>query len=199
MRKKGDLAAAGGKEARVLKEYQAVILLLYPRLRRVAEDIAQVVEAQAVSSFAGRESAEQCVERLLGYTQTRNVFLRLAERVEEVCSVLSREEKYLLEYKYFRRRKVLEEQYGDLCLHCSPRTYYRKQGRLSARVNALFVRAGMTQAWFDRELAPLPYIASAVRSLRSRPGALVDKRARRELNIAEPSGTAAARGARTGA
>ena len=199
MRKKGYLAAAGGKEARVLKEYQAVILLLYPRLRRVAEDIAQVVEAQAVSSFAGRESAEQCVERLLGYTQTRNVFLRLAERVEEVCSVLSREEKYLLEYKYFRRRKVLEEQYGDLCLHCSPRTYYRKQGRLSARVNALFVRAGMTQAWFDRELAPLPYIASAVRSLRSRPGALVDKRARRELNIAEPSGTAAARGARTGA
>ena len=199
MRKKGYLAAAGGKEARVLKEYQAVILLLYPRLRRVAEDIAQVVEAQAVSSFAGRESAEQCVERLLGYTQTRNVFLRLAERVEEVCSVLSREEKYLLEYKYFRRRKVLEEQYGDLCLHCSPRTYYRKQGRLSDRVNALFVRAGMTQAWFDRELAPLPYIASAVRSLRSRPGALVDKRARRELNIAEPSGTAAARGARTGA
>ena len=182
-----------------MKEYQAVILLLYPRLRRVAEDIAQVVEAQAVSSFAGRESAEQCVERLLGYTQTRNVSLRLAERVEEVCSVLSREEKYLLEYKYFRRRKVLEEQYGDLCLHCSPRTYYRKQGRLSARVNALFVRAGMTQAWFDRELAPLPYIASAVRSLRSRPGALVDKRARRELNIAEPSGTAAARGARTGA
>lgn len=199
MRKKGDLAAAGGKEARVLKEYQAVILLLYPRLRRVAEDIAQVVEAQAVSSFAGRESAEQCIERLLGYTRARNIFLRLAERVEEVCSVLSREEKYLLEYKYFRRRKVLEEQYGDLCLHCSPRTYYRKQGRLSARVNALFVRAGMTQAWFDRELAPLPYIASAVRSLRSRPGALVDKRARRELNIAEPSGTAAARGARTGA
>ncbi len=199
MRKKGDLAAAGGKEARVLKEYQAVILLLYPRLRRVAEDIAQVVEAQAVSSFAGRESAEQCIERLLGYTRARNIFLRLAERVEEVCSALSREEKYLLEYKYFRRRKVLEEQYGDLCLHCSPRTYYRKQGRLSARVNALFVRAGMTQAWFDRELAPLPYIASAVRSLRSRPGALVDKRARRELNIAEPSGTAAARGARTGA
>lgn len=199
MRKKGDLAAAGEKEAKVLKEYQAVILLLYPRLRRVAEDIAQVVEAQAVSSFAGRESAEQCIERLLGYTRARNIFLRLAERVEEVCSALSREEKYLLEYKYFRRRKVLEEQYGDLCLHCSPRTYYRKQGRLSARVNALFVRAGMTQAWFDRELAPLPYIASAVRSLRSRPGALVDKRARRELNIAEPSGTAAARGARTGA
>ena len=182
-----------------MKEYQAVILLLYPRLRRVAEDIAQVVEAQAVSSFAGRESAEQCIERLLGYTRARNIFLRLAERVEEVCSALSREEKYLLEYKYFRRRKVLEEQYGDLCLHCSPRTYYRKQGRLSARVNALFVRAGMTQAWFDRELAPLPYIASAVRSLRSRPGALVDKRARRELNIAEPSGTAEARGARTGA
>ena len=199
MRKKGDLAAAGEKEAKVLKEYQAVILLLYPRLRRVAEDIAQVVEAQAVSSFAGRVTAEQCIERLLGYTRARNIFLRLAERVAEVCSALSREEKYLLEYKYFRRRKVLEEQYGDLCLHCSPRTYYRKQGRLSARVNALFVRAGMTQAWFDRELAPLPYIASAVRSLRSRPGALVDKRARRELNIAEPSGTAAARGARTGA
>ena len=72
-----------------------------------------------------------------------------------------------------------------MCLRCSPRTYYRKQCRLAARVNALFLRAGMTQAWFDRELAPVPYIASALRSLRSRPGALVDKRAGRELNIAQ--------------
>ena len=167
-----------------MKEYQAVILLLYPRLKRVAADIAQVVEAQATASFWGRESAEECVERLLAYTRMRQVFLDLAARVEEALSSLTREERYLLEYKYFRRRKVLVQEYGDLSLCCSQRTYYRKQGRLALRVNALFVRAGMTQAWFDRELASIPYVASALERLHTAPSALIDKRARRELNLA---------------
>ena len=176
----GPAARRGGK---ALKDYQEVILFLYPRLERAAEDIAQIVEAGALASVSGKESAERCAGRLLGYLQTRECFLAVRDAVDGMRAQLSEEERFLLEYKYFRRKGVLQGEFRGMDLHCSLRTYYRKQDRLARRMNALFLRAGLTETWFAETLGGLPFFASALRCLRARRGALVDKRARRELTL----------------
>ena len=177
---------AGGRPAEEetrVKEYQELILFLYPRLGRAAEDIGEVVEAKALASVSGRECAERCAERLLAYLHMRDCFLAVKAAVEEVAAALTEEERYLLEYKYFRRKPNLEGEFAGTGLRCSLRTYYRKQERLARRVNALFLRAGLTEAWFAANLAGLPFFASALRCLRARRGALVDKRAARALHL----------------
>ena len=177
---------AGGRPAEEetrVKEYQELILFLYPRLGRAAEDIGEVVEAKALASVSGRECAERCAERLLAYLHMRDCFLTVKAAVEEVAAALTEEERYLLEYKYFRRKPNLEGEFAGTGLRCSLRTYYRKQERLARRVNALFLRAGLTEAWFAANLAGLPFFASALRCLRARRGALVDKRAARALQL----------------
>ena len=166
-----------------MKDYQEVILFLYPRLERAAEDIAQIVEAGALASVSGKESAERCAGRLLGYLQTRECFLAVRDAVDGMRAQLSEEERFLLEYKYFRRKGVLQGEFRSMDLDCSLRTYYRKQDRLARRMNALFLRAGLTETWFAETLGGLPFFASALRCLRARRGALVDKRARRELTL----------------
>ena len=176
----GPAARRGGK---ALKDYQEVILFLYPRLERAAEDIAQIVEAGALASVSGKESAERCAGRLLGYLQTRECFLAVRDAVDGMRAQLSEEERFLLEYKYFRRKGVLQGEFRSMDLDCSLRTYYRKQDRLARRMNALFLRAGLTETWFAETLGGLPFFASALRCLRARRGALVDKRARRELTL----------------
>ena len=90
-----------------MKDYQAAMLLAYPRAEKLIENLGQLAEAKAYGSYSGREATEVCVARILSYLHARDCFAVLRDKVDEVLSQLTREERYLLEYKYFRRRKVL--------------------------------------------------------------------------------------------
>lgn len=160
-----------------MKDYQKVLLYAYPKLGRMAEDIGQIVRAGAVASCFGKESALACAERLMGYNFLREQLLFLKGELDGICAALDREERFLLEYKYFRRRKELVS-YADLRLNCSERTYFRRQQRLSRTVNAEFVRRGLTEAWFFEAFSGVPFFLSALESVRRSEGEFVDKRTR---------------------
>ena len=170
-----------------MKAYQKVMLLLYPKLGGLAEDVRKIINALACAC-GGSEAAEQSVERVIGYLYVRRCFLAMKAELDEVISQLGREERYLLEYKYFRRRKVLAEEFADLRIDCSERTYFRRQQRLARAVNAELVRRGLTEEWFFEAFSGVSFFMSALESVRRAEGRMVDKRIRAGIPCAGRSG-----------
>ena len=167
-----------------MKDYQKVILLMSPRLERLIREIGQCVEAKARSSYNGRESAEACVEGILRLLYAKDAFLVLREKAESIYAQLTREERYFLEYKYFRRKKVLEKEFADFSFDYCERTYYRRQRRLGEKLNSLFMRAGMTEEWFKKVFSDIPYVMGMwERVRRAGENSVLDKRAHTELRV----------------
>ena len=161
-----------------MKEYQAALLYVYPKMARIEEHIGQLVEAKARASYAGKESAEACAEKMINYLCAKDCIAFARTALEEILSGLSREERYLLEYKYFRRRKVLEGEFAGLCCPFAERTYYRRQNALAHKLNGQFMRRGMSEAWFLRTFSDIPFMMNVLRQVRAGGGDLADKRAR---------------------
>lgn len=161
-----------------MKDYQKVLLYAYPKLGRVAEDIGQIVLAKARASVMGKETALSCAEKLIGYNFLREQLLFLQGELDGLCAELTREERFLLEYKYFRRRRELAA-YADLRLQYSERTYFRRQQRLARTVNALLLRRGLSEEWFFEAFSGVPFFMAALENVRAGgEGRMVDKRTR---------------------
>ena len=144
-----------------MKDYQKVLLYAYPKLERMAEDIGQIVLAKARASVMGRETALACAEKLIRYNFLRGQILFLKDELDGMLSCFSREERFLLEYKYFRRKKELAA-FSDVRLSCSERTYFRRQQRLARAVNAELVRRGLTEEWFFEAFSGVSFFMSAL-------------------------------------
>lgn len=155
-----------------------MLLYVYPRLERLEENIGQLVEAKARASYAGKESAEECAKKMIEYIYIKDCFSWIRASLNEILASLSAEERYLLEYKYFRRKKVLEGEFAGMCCAFSERTYYRRQRKLADKLNGELIRRGMDEGWFMRTFSSVPYMMAALRSVRAR-GAndMADKRA----------------------
>lgn len=161
-----------------MKDYQKILLFLYPKLERLTRCAGEVIEARAVASGAD-PGTERCIEKILALIGFRNALLFLSDKMDRIFSALSREERYLLEYKYFRRRSMLEGEFGDLSLSCSERTYFRRQARLSCKLGGMFVRCGLDEEWFAEALGGYPYIRGAMERMRDcGERAFADKRAK---------------------
>lgn len=161
-----------------MKDYQKVLLYAYPKLGRVAEDIGQIVRAKALASCFGRDSARVCAEKMIQYNFLRDQLLFLKGEMDALFAELCREERFLLEYKYFRRKQELA-QYADLRLQYSERTYYRRQQKLARTVNALFLRKGLSEQWFFEAFSRVPFFMAALEKVRcGGEGQMVDKRVR---------------------
>lgn len=169
-----------------MKAYQKVLLLVWPKLEKLTENIGQYAQAKAYASFSGRETAEKCVQKILDYMYISDCFAVLQVKTEQILKKLNREERYLLEYKYFRRKNVLERDYGDICCDFSERTYYRRQKRLGEKLNHLFLLSGMDEGWFKQTFAKVPYMMALWERVKNS-GALsvVDKRTRGELHVSD--------------
>lgn len=159
--------AGAQREVLILKEYQAVLLYVYPKLERLEENIGQLVEAKARASYAGKESTEACAKKMIEYLYVKDCFAWVRASLNEVLASLTKEERYLLEYKYFRRKKMLEGEFAGMCCPFAERTYYRRQRKLADKLNGELIRRGMDEAWFMRTFGEVPYMMAALRSVRA--------------------------------
>lgn len=119
-----------------MKDYQKAMLYVYPRIGKIIRDIDGMVEAQAFCCF-GTESCEKTAERIAGYICAKSSFVILKDALENILSRLTKDERYMLEYKYFRRRSKLEGEFCGYALDCNERTYFRRQARLSEKLERL--------------------------------------------------------------
>ena len=163
-----------------MKDYQKVLLFVYPRIGKIVRDIDGMVEAQACA-VSGSESGERVAERIAGYICVKGSFLFLKERLEEMLSRLTKEERYMLEYKYFRRRKKLQGEFCGFTLSYNERTYFRRQARLADKLNASLLREGMNEMWFSDHFSQVGFMMTALENVKKGVTELTDKRRKKAL------------------
>ena len=157
-------------------EYAKVILYAYPHLAALAEATGQSAENCALLSFRSAEST-----------------LALAERIAETLAVKSRllalnacteEERFLLEYKYFRRRKELRGRFSGAEVSCSERNYFRRQAALPRKMVSELGRRGWTERAFLEAFGAFAPFMRAFRALsEGQEGKLVAHRGKRDIRF----------------
>ena len=131
--------------------YVKFILYAYPHLGGIAEAVGTGAENRALLSFRARESAYETAVKIVEELANKSRLLRLEAAVDGILQRCSREELFLLEYKYFRRRRRLREEFAGMVLACSERNYFRRQEALLRKVAAELARVGWTEEIFMQE------------------------------------------------
>lgn len=145
------------------KQYVKVILYAYPYLCGLADASRVAASNKAVLSFRSYASAFDAALEVAEEIVLAERLESLSARLGEILSSLSEEERFLLEYKYFRRRRELARFGADLPY--SERSYFRRQSALLQRVGSLLTAGGWTdKAFFEAfgEYAPFMRILQAI-------------------------------------
>lgn len=158
-------------------EYAKVILYAYPHLLPLADAVGVGAVNKAMLSFRAREDALVTAEAIAEELAFKSRLLRLAEDLEGVLASFGDEEMYLLEYKYFRRGKVLRERYAGYVMACSERTYFRRQAAVLHKFCCLLAARGWTERAYAEAFggfAPFARVLDAI--LSGRESAVTAKR-----------------------
>lgn len=171
--------------------YVKVYLYAYPRLQALEEGISACVENKALLSFRGGTDALVLMERLAEEIAAAKRLALLRAALGGVLERLCDEERFLLEYKYFRRKEELSKSDGVFAF--SERSYFRKQNALLGKVAAALIRLGYTERDFYAQFggfAPFMRVLRALKEGKER--RLVWKRKRRGVEFQKSSAGAGA-------
>lgn len=118
-------------------------LYCYPKMEQMEGNYEEHIKNKAYTSFkiAAERIAEEIAEEIL----KKSLLKDLKRRMDKVIERLTEQEKYLLELRYFRRKKALaeyEEKYGK-DFFGSVRNYFRRQAALLKKTEILMERYGL--------------------------------------------------------
>lgn len=122
------------------------ILYVYPMLGELAEASRVGARNKALLSYRSKSDAMSDLEAVAEEVLLSRRLEELQTVVDGFLSRLSKEELLLLEYRYFRRKKVLATFGGEI--DCSERNYFRRQERLLKKACSYFAVKGVTEEYF---------------------------------------------------
>ena len=152
-------------------DHVEALLFLYPRAEMLAEAVREGARVRAALSYRSPRDTLSVMESIARDMQYAEHILRWKGAIDASLRPLSANERFLLEYKYFRRRRQLQELGSEAVFACSKRSYFRKQNALLIKFSALLEARGCTeQAFFSdfEGFSPVMRILSALRSGRGR-------------------------------
>lgn len=161
-------------------EYVKVTLYAYARLDELAYAVAEGAKVKAALSFRSYDDTFTLLEKIANEVLLSQKLHGLKRFLDGVLLSLNEEERFLLEYKYFRRKKVLRE--SDMCLPCSERSYFRRQTAVFRTVCSRFLAGGWTEQKFLEEFSlysPFMRFLKALKEGRER--TIKRKRTQRDL------------------
>ncbi len=132
-------------------DFVKTALYVYPMLKKLSEAVRTSAENKALLSYRAKGDAFDAAAEVADtfFLADRLDFLR--EAIGGILSALNEDETFLLEYKYFRRKKVLA--LGDGKIFCSERNYFRRQGALLKKIGFLLALRGVTEQTFLEDYA----------------------------------------------
>lgn len=128
--------------------YVKAVLYAYPKLGAVADAIAQGAENRALLSYRSSLGSLDLMESIAGDFLLAEELRSLHSFLTRALSRLSEEERFMLEYKYFRRKSVLSSEFSKTRLSCSRRAYFRRQNILLEKLVLFFSAVGFTERNF---------------------------------------------------
>ena len=122
------------------------VLYVYPMMKKLAEATRVGARNKALLSYRSQCDAMHDLEAVAEDMLLARRLDELKELLESLFARLDREELFLLEYRYFRRKRVLAR--FDQMLACSERNYFRKQERLLKKLSSWLLSRGVTEEYF---------------------------------------------------
>ena len=159
-------------------EYAKVFLYAYPWLGALSDAMAQSAENKALLSYRAMCSAEEAASGVVREYAMQAAVGEVAVQMERIVQSMDDEEKYLLEYKYFRRAEMLAGG-RRVTFPYSIRTYFRKQEALAAKVARLLEDLGWTDRRFAATFGQFSPFMKILRALREGKERMVWERRKR--------------------
>ncbi len=173
-----------------MKEYAKVVLYAYPILKRIGEEYQIHISNSALLSYKSKKSAEELVEYLAKEIIYKQRLEWLAHFLEGIMDKLDETEKALLQVRYFspcKSRKSGGEGEGQGAVFqkiaaWTDSTYYRRQARLSEKIETLFTSGGLSEEIFEQDFAFIDILASVARFVQRGGDEPLRKRERRQVS-----------------
>ena len=127
-------------------DWTKAILYVYPMMKELAAAARVAAKNKALLSYRSRGDALQDLEAVAEEMLLAGRLDELKELLDGLLAQLSHEELVLLEYRYFRRRRVFAV-IGE-AVNCSQRQYFRRQEKLLKKVAAFLLASGMNEEYF---------------------------------------------------
>ena len=149
-----------------MERYVKILLYTYPLLKTVEKDYEECIRNKALLSYGNGKSAEETATEIALEIVYQKRFSWLKDKLDLVFNRLSEEERALVEVRYFRKNKnrlsevCREKTTGKLW---SERKYFRRQERLSKKLEAMVKGVGLTEETFQEEFANTELIDSVRR------------------------------------
>ncbi len=127
-------------------EYVKAILYVYPMMGALAGAARGAAKNKALLSYRSGYDALHDLEAVAEEILLGDRLDGLKTVLDCILAGLSKEERFLLEYRYFRRKRELKK-FGEE-LVCSERSYFRKQNRLLMKIASRLAAKGVTERYF---------------------------------------------------
>ena len=132
-------------------EYVKAILYVYPMMEALADAARGAAKNKALLSYRSGYDALHDLEAVAEEILLGDRLDGLKTVLDCILAGLSKEERFLLEYRYFRRKRELKK-FGEE-LVCSERSYFRKQNRLLMKIASRLAAKGVTVSYFLKAFA----------------------------------------------
>lgn len=134
--------------------YVKTLLCAYPHFNKIIKRMDTFVGKKVLSSMSNFTSCVTQCEEIISLTMQKCIMIEAKYYLEKVIKRLTKEEKDLLDYKYFK----LKPQQDFAGVDLSSRNYYRKQQRLIEDIGKYFDWMGKGNEWFDKSLLKVPFM-----------------------------------------
>ena len=169
-------AGCAKREETKLENYVKAVLYVYPRLERLEKDCEEHIRNRAFMSYDYRTTTERLSEELAEEIIRKGLIRELKRKTDAAIGALKKEEKFLLELRYFRRKSRLKQFCGETDFKeiGSERNYYRRQAKLLKKVSGALQAQGLTKETFFSDYGEQAPEDVAAREIEERAGKVVE-------------------------
>lgn len=144
--------------------YEKTVLYLYPYAERLKESYEALAETKKETSYRMNDAVKVVQEVITAYGIANNIDV-WRKATDDILLELSEEEKCLLEYRFFRRKKYLMGKYYRFCFPFSYTSFFRRIRALTKKVSEMFGEAGFTEKKFLDNFSDCGEIMTAYRNV----------------------------------
>ncbi len=133
--------------------YAKILLFSYPFIGDAIEIIDKKIEKRCKYSFYTLSPCEMEFDRIACLIEEKRYLQLLKSKVGKILKSFTKEERTLLEYKYFNNRPIGHFDYKS-------RNYFRKQIKVFEKFFAMLNEAGFTEEFYNLHYKKIPFIKS---------------------------------------
>ena len=133
--------------------YAKAVLYAYKNLTNVMDQIDELVEKKALASLSDLSPCLSQCEKILSYTNQKDVLITLKIVVDNILKKFSDEDLTFFSYKYFKDKP--KEFFVNF--DYTGRAYFRRQVKLAIAFSDKLEKAGIDDKWFEENCLQMDF------------------------------------------